>query len=238
MVPVRRHGTTSGVIAGWLRASARKGWPPACGARSTRCARCCGSDPSSSTAPPGAWPRRRRWPTCAGWPGGACPAACSTTSTARPRTSWRWPTTAQAYRRIFFRPRVLRDVSNVDPSTTLLGKPIPYPLVLAPTGFGRIADPEGELAVARAAGRAGLPYTLSTLGTRSIEEIGARRRRAQVLPGVRVARPRAWSRTCSTGPRRPASRRSWSPSTPPCSASATATCDEGSRCHPRSVSTP
>jgi L-lactate dehydrogenase (cytochrome) len=79
---------------------------------------------------------------------------------------------SQAYRRILFRPRVLRDVSSVDPSTTLLGKPIPYPLVLAPTGFGRIADPEGELAVARAAGRAGLPYTLSTLGTRSIEEIG------------------------------------------------------------------
>jgi L-lactate dehydrogenase (cytochrome) len=77
-----------------------------------------------------------------------------------------------AYRRISFRPRVLRDVSSVDPSTMLFGKPIPYPLVLAPTGFGRIADPEGELAVARAAGRAGLPYTLSTLGTRSIEEIG------------------------------------------------------------------
>jgi L-lactate dehydrogenase (cytochrome) len=78
----------------------------------------------------------------------------------------------QAYRRITFRPRVLRDVSRVDPSTMLLGKPIPIPLVLAPTGFGRIADPQGELAVARAAGRAGLPYTLSTLGTRSIEEIG------------------------------------------------------------------
>jgi L-lactate dehydrogenase (cytochrome) len=45
--------------------------------------------------------------------------------------------------------------------------------VLAPTGFSRIADPEGELAVARAAARAGLPYTLSTLGTRSIEEVAA-----------------------------------------------------------------
>lgn len=45
------------------------------------------------------------------------------------------------------------------------------PLVLAPTGFTRIADPQGELAVARAAARAGLPYTLSTLSTRSIEEV-------------------------------------------------------------------
>ena len=78
-----------------------------------------------------------------------------------------------AYRRIKFRPRVLRDVSNIDTSTTLLGKSIPLPLVLAPTGFTRIADPEGELAVARAAARARIPYTLSTLGTRSIEEVAA-----------------------------------------------------------------
>jgi L-lactate dehydrogenase (cytochrome) len=72
-----------------------------------------------------------------------------------------------------FRPRVLRDVGTVDPSTTLLGRPLPFPLVLAPTGFTRIADPEGELAVARAAERAHLPYTLSTLSTRSIEEVAA-----------------------------------------------------------------
>ncbi|HKE75322.1 MAG TPA: alpha-hydroxy-acid oxidizing protein, partial [Acidimicrobiales bacterium] len=72
-----------------------------------------------------------------------------------------------------FRPRVLRGVERVDPAATLLGRPLPYPLVLAPTGFTRIADPEGELAVARAADRAGLPYTLSTLSTRSIEEVRA-----------------------------------------------------------------
>jgi L-lactate dehydrogenase (cytochrome) len=70
-----------------------------------------------------------------------------------------------------FRPRVLRDVGDVDPSTTLLGRPLPLPLVLAPTGFTRIADPDGELAVARAAARAGLPYTLATQSTRSIEEV-------------------------------------------------------------------
>jgi L-lactate dehydrogenase (cytochrome) len=72
-----------------------------------------------------------------------------------------------------FRPRVLRDVSNVDPATSLLGRSIPLPLVLAPTGFTRIADPQGELAVARAANRAGVPYSLSTLSTRSIEEVAA-----------------------------------------------------------------
>jgi L-lactate dehydrogenase (cytochrome) len=79
----------------------------------------------------------------------------------------------EAYRRVQFRPRVLRDVGEVDISSSLLGKPLSMPLVLAPTGFTRIADPAGELAVARSAGRAGLPYTLSTLGTRSIEEVAA-----------------------------------------------------------------
>ncbi len=79
----------------------------------------------------------------------------------------------RAFERLEFRPRVLRDVSDVDTGTTLLGRPLPLPLVLAPTGFTRIAHPQGELAVARAAGRAGLPYALSTLGTRSIEEVAA-----------------------------------------------------------------
>ncbi len=70
-----------------------------------------------------------------------------------------------------FDPRVLVDVSSVDTKTQILGKERPLPLILSPTGFTRIADPEGELAVARAAARAGLPYTLSTLATRSIEEV-------------------------------------------------------------------
>ena len=80
---------------------------------------------------------------------------------------------AAAWRRVQLAPRVLRDVSKVDLSTTVLGRPVPAPLALAPTGFARIADPEGELAVARAAAERGLPFTLSTLGTRSIEEVAA-----------------------------------------------------------------
>jgi L-lactate dehydrogenase (cytochrome) len=76
-----------------------------------------------------------------------------------------------AFARYEFCPRVLRDVSSIDTSVTLLGKPLPFPLVLAPTGYTRIADPQGELAVARAARRADLPYTLSTMSTRSIEEV-------------------------------------------------------------------
>jgi L-lactate dehydrogenase (cytochrome) len=80
---------------------------------------------------------------------------------------------SEAFARIEFRPRVLREVGDVDPSTTLLGRPLPYPLVLAPTGYTRVADPQGELAVARAAERADLPYSLSTMATRSIEEVAA-----------------------------------------------------------------
>lgn len=78
---------------------------------------------------------------------------------------------SDAYRAIGFRPRVLRDVSRVDPQAMLLGRPTPLPLVLSPTGFTRIADPQGELAVARAAARLGIPCTLATMGTRSIEEV-------------------------------------------------------------------
>ncbi len=78
-----------------------------------------------------------------------------------------------AFNTLTFKPRVLRGVMKVSPASTVLGRAVAYPLVLAPTGFSRIADPAGELAVARAAERAGLPYTLSTLGTRSIEEVRA-----------------------------------------------------------------
>lgn len=70
-----------------------------------------------------------------------------------------------------FTPSVLRDVGKIDTSAELLGKPLPFPLVLAPTGFTRIVEPPGELTVAGAAARRGIPYTLSTLGTRSIEEV-------------------------------------------------------------------
>ena len=78
-----------------------------------------------------------------------------------------------AFGRIEFRPRVLRDVSRIDPSTELFGRRLAFPLILAPTGFTRIAHSQGELAVARAAERAGIPYSLSTVSTRSIEEVAA-----------------------------------------------------------------
>ena len=80
---------------------------------------------------------------------------------------------ASSFSRLEWRPRVLRDVSDLDTSTTILGQPLSMPLILAPTGYTRIADSQGELAVARAAERAGVPYALSTMGTRSIEEVAS-----------------------------------------------------------------
>jgi L-lactate dehydrogenase (cytochrome) len=69
--------------------------------------------------------------------------------------------------------RTLRDVSEVDTSHTILGTPSALPILCSPTGFGRLFHHEGERAVARAAEHAGLIYTLSTLGTVSIEDVAA-----------------------------------------------------------------
>ena len=79
----------------------------------------------------------------------------------------------EAYARVEFRPRVLRDVSAVDTRAEVLGRTSRLPLVLAPTGFTRMMHHEGEVAVARAAAAAGAPYALSTMGTTSIEDVAA-----------------------------------------------------------------
>ncbi len=78
-----------------------------------------------------------------------------------------------AFSDIDFKPRVLRDVSAIDTSTTIFGRKAAMPLILAPTGFTRIAQSQGELAVARAAARAEIPWSLSTMGTRSIEDVAS-----------------------------------------------------------------
>lgn len=80
----------------------------------------------------------------------------------------------EAYRNVEWRDvKVLRDVSEVDATTSLLGAPSALPLALAPTGFTRMMQHEGEGAVARAAERAGLTYALSTLGTTTPEDVAA-----------------------------------------------------------------
>ncbi|ALC25800.1 alpha-hydroxy acid oxidase [Streptomyces sp. CFMR 7] len=78
-----------------------------------------------------------------------------------------------AFDGVQFHPRVLRDVSQVDTSADILGARAELPLILAPTGFTRMMHHEGEVAAARAAARARIPYTLSTMGTTEPEEVRA-----------------------------------------------------------------
>jgi L-lactate dehydrogenase (cytochrome) len=70
-------------------------------------------------------------------------------------------------------PRVLRDASKIDLATTIAGIPVDSPIVCAPTGFSRMFHPDGELAVAQSAADAGCIYSLSTMATRTIEEVAA-----------------------------------------------------------------
>ena len=79
----------------------------------------------------------------------------------------------RAFREVQFRPHVLRDVSSVDTTRRIPGRDATLPLVLAPTGFTRMVHHQGEIAVARAAARTGVPYSLSTMGTSSIEDVAA-----------------------------------------------------------------
>jgi len=79
----------------------------------------------------------------------------------------------QAFEDIEFHPSILRDVSTVDTSTTILGGSSAMPFGIAPTGFTRLMQTEGEIAGASAAAAAGIPFTLSTLGTTSIEAVKA-----------------------------------------------------------------
>ncbi|MGA0797660.1 MAG: alpha-hydroxy acid oxidase [Candidatus Nanopelagicales bacterium] len=79
-----------------------------------------------------------------------------------------------------FSPRVLRDVTNIDTSIDLLGKPNSLPFAFAPTGFTRMMNYQGEIAVAKVAEKYGLAYGLSTLGTTSPEDL------AQAVPRARL----------------------------------------------------
>ena len=79
---------------------------------------------------------------------------------------------SSAFDRYELLPRMLVDVSHTSTETEIFGRRIPFPLMLAPTGLTRLFHKDAELAVARAASAAGVPYCLSTLGTTTIEEFG------------------------------------------------------------------
>jgi L-lactate dehydrogenase (cytochrome) len=77
----------------------------------------------------------------------------------------------QAFEDIEWNPSILRNVADADTSIEVLGKRSALPFGIAPTGFTRMMQTEGEIAGSQAAEAAGIPFTLSTMGTRSIEEV-------------------------------------------------------------------
>jgi L-lactate dehydrogenase (cytochrome) len=79
----------------------------------------------------------------------------------------------QAFEDVEFHPDILRPATHVDTSTTVLDGPSAMPFGIAPTGFTRLMQTEGETAGASAAAAAGIPFTLSTLGTTTIEDVKA-----------------------------------------------------------------
>lgn len=79
----------------------------------------------------------------------------------------------ESFKQVALRPRRLVDVSRIDQATTVLGAEVSTPLLLSPTGLARLTAREGEVAVARAAGRAGTLFALSTMASSTIEDVRA-----------------------------------------------------------------
>eukprot|EP00850_Spirogloea_muscicola_P016553 SM000135S26997 [mRNA] locus=s135:162876:166021:+ [translate_table: standard] len=92
---------------------------------------------------------------------------------------WSLKENRSAFERIRLRPRILIDVSVQDIRTEILGHKLSMPIMVAPTAMQRMAHPEGELATARAASKAGTAMVLSSWATSSVEEV------ASVGPGTR-----------------------------------------------------
>jgi 4-hydroxymandelate oxidase len=77
----------------------------------------------------------------------------------------------EAYQKIRLKPHILVDVSKLDTRVTLFGQEHPFPILLAPTAYHKLAHPEGELATARGANAANVTLVVSTVATTSIEDI-------------------------------------------------------------------
>jgi len=138
----------------------------------------------------------------------------------------------QAFRDIEFHPDILHPALDVDTSCEILGGRSAMPFGIAPTGFTRLMQTEGEVAGAGAAGAAGIPFTLSTLGTTSIEDVKAANPHGRNW--FHATSPTGWS----SAPPQPASTPSCSPSTPPWPGPACATSATDSPSRPRSRPAP
>jgi 4-hydroxymandelate oxidase len=99
-----------------------------------------------------------------------------------------------AWSTLRLRPRVLRDVSTVDLSTSVLGEPIPHPILVAPTASHSFAHPDAELATVRGAARAGALMVISTRSNVTLEELAPAAPDARHWFQVYVMRDRGWTR--------------------------------------------
>lgn len=88
-------------------------------------------------------------------------------------TEWTLRENEAAFGRWRFHKRGLSGVEGVDTSTSVLGTPVALPVLVAPTAFHRLADPEGEMATARAVRSAATLMVLSTMSTVSLEEVAS-----------------------------------------------------------------
>jgi 4-hydroxymandelate oxidase len=79
----------------------------------------------------------------------------------------------EAYDRILLNPRVLVDVSRLDTRVTILGRALPHPILLAPTGYHRLLHPDGEVGTAQGASAAGATFVLSSFSTTAVEDVAA-----------------------------------------------------------------
>ena len=77
----------------------------------------------------------------------------------------------ESFRRLRIRPHVLADVSRIDTRVTLFGRELPFPILLAPTGYHRMMHADGEIGVARGAGQAQATLVVSSSATTTVEEI-------------------------------------------------------------------
>ena len=86
---------------------------------------------------------------------------------------WSLRRNTDAFDRYELLPTHLSDVSSIDTQTILFGETVDWPVMIAPTGASKLFHADGEPAVARAAAKMNMPYSLSTVGTTTIEDIAA-----------------------------------------------------------------
>lgn len=105
-----------------------------------------------------------------------------------------------AYEQFKLRPRMLMDVSHRDLSTQVLGQSLQIPILIAPMAFHCLAHPEGELATVRAASEVGMAMVLSTLSTKSLEEVAVSSNQwQQQREGSSIQNPDPSSPPCQGG---------------------------------------